>query len=140
MTRKTWCHFIDEASGCLRLPASYYVHDVPTFNRPLICFIYFRMKSMGGSAILDIGIYLLQFAQFVFKDEPIKVSAHGELNEDGVDVVDTVILEYSNGRRAVLNAHAKLRLQNNATVVGDKGRATASTFVHRTPTPILYTL
>lgn len=87
---------------------------------------------MGGSAILDIGIYLLQFAQFVFKDEPIKVSAHGELNEDGVDVVDTVILEYSNGRRAVLNAHAKLRLLNNATVVGDKGRATVSTFVHRT--------
>lgn len=84
------------------------------------------MKSLGGSTILDIGVYLLQFAQYVFKDEPMKVSAHGELNEDGVDIVDTVVLEYSNGRRAVLNAHAKVRLLNSATVAGVKGRASVS--------------
>lgn len=83
---------------------------------------------MGGSAILDLGIYTLQLAQYIFKDEPIKVTAVGELNDDGVDLVDTVILEYAGGRRAVLNAHSKLKLWNKATVVGPLGRVTVCTF------------
>lgn len=84
---------------------------------------------MGGSAILDLGIYTLQLAQYIFKDEPIKVTAVGELNDDGVDLVDTVILEYAGGRRAVLNAHSKLKLWNKATVVGPLGRVTVCTFI-----------
>ncbi|CAH0727455.1 unnamed protein product, partial [Brenthis ino] len=83
-----------------------------------------RKKDLGGSAILDIGIYALQFAQFVFKEEPIKVTAVGELNDEGVDAVDTVVLEYSGGRRAVLNIHSKVKLWNKATVYGSSGRAT----------------
>ncbi|KAI5643219.1 oxidoreductase family, NAD-binding rossmann fold domain-containing protein [Phthorimaea operculella] len=81
-------------------------------------------KKLGGSAVLDLGIYVLQLAQFVFKDEPIKVTATGEVNEDGVDVVDTIILEYTGGRRAVLNLHTRVRLLNNATIAGTKGRVT----------------
>ncbi|XP_049870206.1 trans-1,2-dihydrobenzene-1,2-diol dehydrogenase-like [Pectinophora gossypiella] len=81
-------------------------------------------KEMGGSAIMDLGVYLLQFAQFILKEEPVKVTAVGELNQDGVDLVDTVVLEYSGGRRAVLNAHARVQLWNKATVYGTKGRLT----------------
>ncbi|XP_038208043.1 trans-1,2-dihydrobenzene-1,2-diol dehydrogenase-like isoform X2 [Zerene cesonia] len=80
-------------------------------------------KELGGSAIMDLGIYALQFAQYIFKDEPLKCTAVGNLNDDGVDEVDTVILEYSGGRRAVLNIHAKARLWNKATVYGTAGRA-----------------
>ncbi|XP_045779857.1 trans-1,2-dihydrobenzene-1,2-diol dehydrogenase-like [Maniola jurtina] len=87
-------------------------------------------KEMGGSAILDLGIYTLQLAQYIFKDEPIKVTAVGELNDDGVDLVDTVILEYAGGRRAVLNAHSKLKLWNKATVVGPLGRVTLEAPFH----------
>lgn len=87
-------------------------------------------KELGGSALLDIGIYTLQFAQFIFKDEPKKVTAVGDLNEDGVDEVDTVILEYDGGRRAVLNMHTKVKLWNKATVVGTKGRATVQEPFH----------
>lgn len=83
---------------------------------------------MGGSAILDIGIYALQFAQYIFKEEPIKVSAIGDLNEEGVDLVDTVVLDYAGGKKAVLNVNAKIKLVNNATVYGTKGRATVSVF------------
>ncbi|KAL0850999.1 hypothetical protein ABMA28_006892 [Loxostege sticticalis] len=76
------------------------------------------------SAVLDIGVYTLQFAQFVFKDEPIKVTAVGNLNEYGVDTTETVILEYEGGRRAVLNVDSTVMLWNKATVVGTKGRMT----------------
>ncbi|XP_032529063.2 trans-1,2-dihydrobenzene-1,2-diol dehydrogenase-like isoform X2 [Danaus plexippus] len=81
-----------------------------------------RKKDLGGGALMDIGIYTVHFAQLVFKEDPIKITAVGELNDDGVDSVETVILEYSEGRRAVLNNHAKVKLWNKATVVGDYGK------------------
>ncbi|GBP87685.1 Trans-1,2-dihydrobenzene-1,2-diol dehydrogenase [Eumeta japonica] len=93
------------------------------FGVPIALVDRLRKKDLGGSALLDIGIYVLQFAQFVFKEEPVKVVSSGELNEDGVDLAVSVILEYS-GRRAVLTANSKLRLDNRATVYGTKGRVT----------------
>lgn len=89
---------------------------------------FLSKKDLGGSVILDLGIYVLQLAQYIFKDEPIKVIASGEVNEEGVDLVDTIVLEYENDRRAVLNVNAKLRLWNKATVYGTKGRITVSLF------------
>ncbi|GBP87688.1 Trans-1,2-dihydrobenzene-1,2-diol dehydrogenase [Eumeta japonica] len=83
-----------------------------------------RKKELGGSTLLDIGVYVLQFAQFVFKEEPIKVVSSGELNEDGVDVAVSMILEYSGGRRAVLTANSRLELDNRAVVYGTRGRVT----------------
>lgn len=100
------------------------------FGVPIETVDRLRRKDLGGSAILDLGVYVLQFAQFVFKDEPIKVTAAGDLNDDGVDVVDTVILEYSGGRRAVLNVHSKIKLWNKATVIGSKGHITLNEPFH----------
>ncbi|XP_061709092.1 trans-1,2-dihydrobenzene-1,2-diol dehydrogenase-like [Cydia pomonella] len=81
-------------------------------------------KSLGGGAVLDLGVYAIQIAQFIFNDEPTKVIATGALNEEGVDVVEHIILEYSGVRRAVLNLDATMKLWNKATVTGTKGRAT----------------
>ncbi|CAH2050629.1 unnamed protein product, partial [Iphiclides podalirius] len=101
------------------------VHYVEVnFGSPISAVQRVCMKDLGGSAVLDIGIYTLQFAQFIFKEEPTKVTAIGELNEDGVDLVDTVVLDYAGGKKAVLNINSKVRLINNATVYGNKGRAT----------------
>ncbi|KAJ8736202.1 hypothetical protein PYW08_006858 [Mythimna loreyi] len=81
-------------------------------------------KELGGSAVLDIGIYLLNLSQYVFKEEPQKVTAVGNLNDSGVDVTETMILEYGSGKRAVLNSHVGLTLWNRATIYGTKGRIT----------------
>lgn len=95
----------------------------------------FSQKELGGGAILDLGVYVLQFAQYIFKEEPKKVTAIGELNSDGVDVLETVILEYGNSRRAVLNTHTKVLLVNEATVFGTKGHATVSTYLNQKKRP-----
>uniref|UniRef100_A0A2A4J2T5 Trans-1,2-dihydrobenzene-1,2-diol dehydrogenase n=1 Tax=Heliothis virescens TaxID=7102 RepID=A0A2A4J2T5_HELVI len=81
-------------------------------------------KDQGGSALLDIGIYLLQLSQYVFKKYPEKITAIGELNQEGVDVTETIVLEYGDGKRAVLNTQSRLRLINRATIYGSKGRIT----------------
>ena len=74
--------------------------------------------------MLDIGIYLLQLSKYVFKEEPKKVTAVGNVNDSGVDVTETIILEYGNGKRAVLNTQTSLVLINRATIYGTKGRIT----------------
>lgn len=84
----------------------------------------FSKKEQGGGALLDLGVYLLHLSQFVFKEEPIKVTAIGTLLPSGVDESETIILEYSGGRKAVLNANSKLRLWNIATIFGTEGRVT----------------
>ncbi|XP_013197064.1 trans-1,2-dihydrobenzene-1,2-diol dehydrogenase [Amyelois transitella] len=82
-------------------------------------------KEFGGSAVLDIGVYTLQLAQYVFKDEPIRISVVAEpLNESGVDLMETIVLDYEGGRRAVLNISAHMRLWNRANIYGTKGRIT----------------
>ncbi|CAK1602241.1 unnamed protein product [Parnassius mnemosyne] len=100
------------------------------FGVPIAAVDRLRLKELGGSALLDIGIYTLQFAQFIFKEEPIKVTAIGDLNEFGVDLVDTIVLEYKGGKRAVLNINSNVRLWNKATVYGNKGRATVEDPFH----------
>ncbi|GBP94714.1 Trans-1,2-dihydrobenzene-1,2-diol dehydrogenase [Eumeta japonica] len=94
------------------------------FGIPITMVERVRKRDLGGGALLDIGLYVLQFAQFVFKEEPIKVVSSGELNEEGMDLAATIILEYSGGRRAVLTANGRLQLDNRATVYGTKGRVT----------------
>ncbi|KAJ8719724.1 hypothetical protein PYW08_011899 [Mythimna loreyi] len=81
-------------------------------------------KEYGGSAVLDVGVYVLQLAQFIFKEQPIKIDIVGNVNEDGVDYTETIILEYNGGKRAVLNTHTQLQLINKATVYGTKSRIT----------------
>ncbi|XP_063821313.1 trans-1,2-dihydrobenzene-1,2-diol dehydrogenase-like [Ostrinia nubilalis] len=67
-------------------------HVDVTFGTPIAMIEKNRKKELGGSSILTIGIYALQFAQFIFKDEPVKVTAVGNLNELGVDVTRPVHL------------------------------------------------
>lgn len=110
-------------SGAVNLNANVLLYALK-YPGKLNVYLVISKKVLGGSAVMDIGIYTLQFAQFIFKEVPRKVTALGELNEDGVDLVDTVVLEYEGERRAVLNINSKLKLWNKATVVGTKGYAT----------------
>jgi len=81
-----------------------------------------RLKEMGGGTILDIGIYNVQFATLIFGTEkPEKIVAGGHLNSDGVDESTSATLVYKNGRTATLVTHGRVRLPNEAHVVGTKG-------------------
>lgn len=86
-------------------------------------------KEQGGGAVVDIGIYLLHLSQYVFKEEPLKVTAVGTLLDTGVDESETIVLQYSGGRKAVLNTNVKLWMWNKATIYGTKGRITVSTYL-----------
>lgn len=81
----------------------------------------FSAKELGGGTILDLGVYCLQFSQFVYKGlKPEKVIASGHLNSHGTDSAASAILTYSGGI-TTFSTSAVVDLPNEAIVVGTKG-------------------
>lgn len=64
-----------------------------------------KKKSLGGGALLDLGIYALQLPQFVFRGlHPTKILANGFLNEDGVDSSVSAIITYTPNKTALISS------------------------------------
>lgn len=83
--------------------------------------------ALGGSSILDIGIYAINFAQMMFKDEmPVEVKAVGEVNSEGVDINTAMIFKYPNGRIASLTTSVTADLSCEAKAIGKSGTLTLS--------------
>jgi len=59
--------------------------------------------ELAGGALLDVGIYSLNFANMIFGD-PDEVDAVCVKNMAGVDMSDSITLRYKSGQMAVLNA------------------------------------
>jgi len=79
-------------------------------------------KELGGGTILDLGVYTIQFASFVFDGEkPTSITAAGHLNEEGVDMSMSATLLYKNGRMATIMTNAMATLPNEGIIVGTKG-------------------
>lgn len=73
---------------------------------------------------MDLGVYAIQFCQFVFEQEPLSIQARGMLNDDGVDIEVTAELKYSNNRVGKMKTSFLERLSNGAKIVGTKGTMT----------------
>lgn len=76
---------------------------------------------MGGGTTLDIGVYAIQFCQFVYEQEPISIQATGVLNDDEVDVEVIAELKYSNNGVAKIKTSFLERFSNEAKIVGTNG-------------------
>ena len=73
----------------------YYNAQVPRIARP----------ELAGGALLDMGVYPLNFAEMVF-DHPDGVQGVCTKNELGVDMTDNITLTWADGRAAHLTAAA----------------------------------
>ncbi|XP_055030031.1 trans-1,2-dihydrobenzene-1,2-diol dehydrogenase [Misgurnus anguillicaudatus] len=79
-------------------------------------------KEMGGGALLDIGIYCLQFVLMVYNGEkPESVQATGFCLDTGVDEGMIVTLKFSGHRMAVCTCTIAAELPNDVLIVGTKG-------------------
>ncbi|GLH11941.1 Trans-1,2-dihydrobenzene-1,2-diol dehydrogenase [Gryllus bimaculatus] len=94
------------------------------FGLPIADVERVKLKELGGGTILDLGVYVLQFAMFVFGPKrPKNIVALGHLNEQGVDESMSCIITYESGQTAVLSTHSRGEFPNEALVVGSKGVA-----------------
>ncbi|CAI5719442.1 unnamed protein product [Peronospora effusa] len=79
-------------------------------------------KELGGGGLLDIGIYPLAFATMVFGGKPEKITSAGKLNDGGVDIYNSVTLEYTDSRFATIEYTMLATLDETVTITGSKGR------------------
>lgn len=78
--------------------------------------------SLAGGALLDVGIYPLNFAEMVF-GTPDHVHAVATLSNKGVDLQDSITLTWQDGKMAVLNAGANCVSDRMGVIYGTKGYA-----------------
>ncbi|KAM9826712.1 trans-1,2-dihydrobenzene-1,2-diol dehydrogenase-like isoform 1-T1 [Syngnathus typhle] len=79
-------------------------------------------RELGGGALLDIGVYCLQFILMVFDGErPESVHATGVLLDSGVDESVVVVMNFSRKRMATCTFSIAVCLPNDAVISGTKG-------------------
>lgn len=77
--------------------------------------------DLAGGALLDIGIYPINFAASVFGTDIRRIESSSMLSSTGVDVHDSITFYYDDQRMAVLNASTLVRSERLAVISGDKG-------------------
>ena len=77
--------------------------------------------ELGGGALLDLGVYVLNFASMVFGNDVTDIASMCTFNENGVDLQDSITLRYRDGRMAVLSATALSVTDRAGVIYGTKG-------------------
>jgi predicted dehydrogenase len=76
--------------------------------------------AQGGGALLDLGVYVVSFAQMLL-GTPERVVAAGSLFPSGADAEATLLLDYGDGRSAALMTSLRNALPGQARVFGTAG-------------------
>ncbi|MNU79726.1 1,5-anhydro-D-fructose reductase [compost metagenome] len=77
--------------------------------------------ELGGGALLDTGIYPVSFASMIFGAAPNRISSTSRIGTTGVDEQFSLLLDYGNGRSALLSGAVSLGLTNDAYIHGTEG-------------------
>ena len=77
--------------------------------------------ELAGGALLDVGIYGLNFALMHFGDDILRTDSSVRFTDTGVDAMETITLHYRDGRMAVITAGVLARGDRKGIFYGDKG-------------------
>ena len=77
--------------------------------------------ELGGGALLDLGVYVLNFASIVFGNDVTDIVSMCSFNNLGMDMHDSITLRYRDGKMAVLNASALSVSDRSGVIYGTKG-------------------
>ncbi|MGN0996903.1 MAG: Gfo/Idh/MocA family protein [Candidatus Ventricola sp.] len=77
--------------------------------------------ELAGGALLDVGVYPLNFACMLFGSDPVRIDSSVQLTEAGVDYQESFTLHYADGRMAVLSAGMGTRCDRRCLISGSRG-------------------
>lgn len=89
----------------------YVIDSVPRLQDP----------ALAGGALLDVGVYPLNFALMIFGSDIKKIDGTCTYTETGVDEQNSFTLEYHDGKVAVLNSSMVSLSDRRGTIYGTKG-------------------
>ena len=83
-----------------------------------------RLKNpaLAGGALLDLGVYCINFALMGFGTDIEDITSKCTKNALGVDMHNSIIFTYKNGRSAILHSNMNSNTDLRGMVYGDKGR------------------
>lgn len=77
--------------------------------------------ALAGGALLDLGVYPINFALMVFGSDIREITSTVVKAETGVDAVDSITFTYADGRMAVLHSNMFAATDRKGMIFGDKG-------------------
>jgi predicted dehydrogenase len=93
--------------------------------------------ALGGGALLDLGVYVVNFAQMLL-GTPERVAAAGSLFPSGADAEAALLLDYADGRAATLLTSLRNALPGQARVFGTTGWIDVLPRFHHPATIVLH--
>ncbi|MBQ9139789.1 MAG: Gfo/Idh/MocA family oxidoreductase [Ruminococcus sp.] len=78
--------------------------------------------ELAGGALLDLGVYTLNFAVMALGKDIADIKSVCTKNEYGVDMHNSIILTYSDGKTALLHSNCQCALDRKGIIYGTKGR------------------
>ncbi|MDK3257237.1 Gfo/Idh/MocA family protein [Blastococcus capsensis] len=93
--------------------------------------------ELGGGALLDLGVYVVSFAQMLL-GTPERVVAAGSLLPSGADADAALLLDFGNGRTATLATSLRTALPGQARVFGTTGWIDVLPRFHHPDTIVLH--
>ena len=77
--------------------------------------------ELAGGALLDVGVYPLNFACMILGSDPVRMESSVQLTDAGVDNQESFTLHYEGGQMAVLSAGMGSRCDRRCLISGTKG-------------------
>lgn len=76
--------------------------------------------KLAGGALLDVGVYLVNFARMVFGNdlEEVKTSA---VFHNGVDMIDNILMTFKGGKMAAMQCNVHAVQNRSGAIFGTKG-------------------
>ena len=77
--------------------------------------------ELGGGALLDLGVYAINFALMMFGNDIADITSSCTKSDTGVDLQNSIIFRYADGRIADLQSTALCASHRQGIVCGDRG-------------------
>lgn len=77
--------------------------------------------SLAGGALLDVGVYTLNFALMAFGNDIERITSTAVLTDKGVDAQNSITLVYKDGKMAVLHSTMMSQTDRQGIISGSKG-------------------
>ncbi len=77
--------------------------------------------ELAGGALLDVGVYPIQFALMAVHSKVKKISSDAVLSEEGVDLTNSITITFENGVMAVLHSSMLSLTDREGVIYGESG-------------------
>ena len=78
--------------------------------------------ELAGGALLDLGVYTINFALMAFGNDVREIKSSCNKNEYGVDMNNSLIMNFGDGKTAMLHSNMNALTDLRGMIYGEKGR------------------